>query len=115
MEISRLSNSLRQAAMTGFVPAQDRKSSLSLRSFRHQFHLLVQIELAGPRRTIERRLRMGVTGVPAPHDAGWAEIDVLAWVSRSNCGASKLRQIAQLFDRPSGWRPFGASIILADL
>src|SRR5438128_2226944 len=28
MEISRLSNSLRQAAMTGFVPAQDRKGSL---------------------------------------------------------------------------------------
>ncbi len=55
----------------------------SLRRHRHDFHLFVKnnsrewIELADPGRTIENRPGVRITCVPALHNAGWAEIDVL--------------------------------------
>ncbi len=58
----------------------------SLRRKRHPFHLLMQnnprerIELADPGRAIEYRLGVRITGVPALHDAGRTEIDVLGVV-----------------------------------
>ena len=64
-------------------------SSRDLRLFRrlrHDFHLLVEddagkrIELADPGLLFEHRFGVAVTGVPALHDAGRAEIDVLGVV-----------------------------------
>src|SRR5450631_3598019 len=59
------------------------RSRRSLRRRVHDLRLLVKnntrkrIELADPGRTIENRLGMSVAGVPALHDTGRAEIDVL--------------------------------------
>src|SRR6266480_1996168 len=62
------------------------KRARSLRRFRHHYRLLVKndtrerIELADPGRAIEHGLGVGITAIPALHDAGWAEIDVLGVV-----------------------------------
>src|SRR5207249_10076185 len=67
-------------------PPSSRSSAYLLRRFRHDLHLLVEndagerIELTDPGLPFEHRLGMAVTGVPALHDAGRAEIDVLGVV-----------------------------------
>src|SRR6266513_775725 len=62
------------------------KRARSLRRFRHHYRLLVKndtrerIELADPGRAIEHGLGVGITAIPALHDAGWTEVDVLGVV-----------------------------------
>src|SRR5258705_12895254 len=55
----------------------------SLRRGLHLFHMLVKndagerVEFANPGLALEHRFGVGIAGVPALHDAGWAEVDIL--------------------------------------